>query len=146
MHENVTIGELIINGDVWKSLAPDLQEIIKSAAHETFFRWWARWQKQNADALKEFLEKHKVQVLKTPDDILYDFLKAWDRIAAREAEKDPFFRKVLESQKAYAGLVVPAKRFMFPNYDFAANYYWPVKKAAAAPAAPAAKPAAPAKK
>src|SRR3989304_5232086 len=32
MHENVTIGELLINGDVWKGLAPDLQEIIKSAA------------------------------------------------------------------------------------------------------------------
>jgi len=31
---------------------------------------------------------------------------------------------------------------MFPPYEFAANYYWPVKKAAAAPAAaPAAKPA-----
>ena len=147
MHENVTVGELIINGDVWAKLAPDLQEIIKAAAHETFFRWWARWQKQNAEALKELQEKHKVQVLKTPDEILYAFLKAWDRIAAREAEKDPFFRKVLESQKAYARLVVPAKRFLFPNYDFAANYYWPIKPAAAAaPAAPAAKPAAPAKK
>ncbi|MBI1962900.1 MAG: TRAP transporter substrate-binding protein [Candidatus Rokubacteria bacterium] len=147
MHENVTIGELIINGDVWAKLAPDLQEIIKAAAHETFFRWWARWQKQNAEALKELQEKHKVQILKTPDEILYAFLKAWDKIAAREAEKDPFFKKVLESQRAYARLVVPAKRFAFPNYDFAANYYWPVKPAAAAaPAAPAAKPAAPAKK
>ncbi|MBI2016130.1 MAG: TRAP transporter substrate-binding protein, partial [Candidatus Rokubacteria bacterium] len=147
MHENVTIGELIINGDVWAKLAPDLQEIIKAAAHETFFRWWARWQKQNAEALKELQEKHKVQILKTPDEILYAFLKAWDKIAAREAEKDPFFKKVLESQRAYARLVVPAKRFAFPNYDFAANYYWPMKPAAAAaPAAPAAKPAAPAKK
>jgi len=41
---------------------------------------------------------------------------------------------------------------MFPAYDFAANHYWPEKKAAAAvPAEPAAakpadKPAAPAKK
>jgi hypothetical protein len=69
-------------------------------------------------------------------------------MAAREAEKDPFFKKVYESQRAYASVVVPAKRFMFPPYDFAANYYWPEKKTAAAPAAapaggakPAAKPA-----
>jgi TRAP-type mannitol/chloroaromatic compound transport system substrate-binding protein len=145
MHENVTIGELIINGDVWKGLAPDLQEIIKSAATEVYFRWWMRWQRQNADAMKEFQEKHKVQVLKTPDDILIAFLKAWDKIAEREAQKNPFFKKVLESQRQYAAKVVPAKRFMFPEYNFAANYYWPVKKAA--PAAPApAKPAAPAKK
>jgi TRAP-type mannitol/chloroaromatic compound transport system substrate-binding protein len=140
MHESVTTGELLINGDVWRKLPPDLQEIVKSAATETFVRWWARWQKQNAHAIKELQEKHKVQILKTPADILIEFLKAWDRIAAREAAKDAFFKKVLESQRQYAALVVPAKRFMFPPYEFAANYYWPVK-----PAAPA-RPAAPAKK
>jgi len=128
MHENVTVGEMIINGDVWKGLAPDLQEIIKSAALETLIRSWARWQRQNADAIKELQEKHKVQILKTPDDILYAFLKAWDKIAAQEAEKDPFFKKTLDSQRSYASFVVPAKRFMFPTYDFAANHYWPVKK------------------
>ncbi|MCK6453371.1 MAG: TRAP transporter substrate-binding protein [Alphaproteobacteria bacterium] len=127
MHENVTIGELLINGDIWKSLSPGYQEIIKSAANESFLIWWGKWQRQNADALKELQEKHKVQVLKTPDDILYEFLKTWDKLAAEEAAKNPFFKKVLESQKAYAAMVVPAKRFMFPAYDFAANYYWPPK-------------------
>jgi len=37
---------------------------------------------------------------------------------------------VLDSQRAYAGKVVPAKRFLFPPYSFAANYYWPEKKSA----------------
>ena len=43
-------------------------------------------------------------------------------------------KKVLESQRAYAAKVVPAKRFMFPPYSFAANYYFPedVRKGAAA--------------
>jgi TRAP-type mannitol/chloroaromatic compound transport system substrate-binding protein len=145
VHEQVTLGEVVFNGDVWRKLSPDLQEIVKAAAMDTLFRWWALWQKQNADALVELQEKHKVQILRTPDDILIDFLKAWDRIAAREAQKDPFFKKVLDSQREYAGKVVPAKRFMFPNYNFSANYYWPEKKAgaapASAPAAPAAKPA-----
>jgi TRAP-type mannitol/chloroaromatic compound transport system substrate-binding protein len=146
MHETVTSSELLINGDVWKSLAPDLQEIVKSAAMETYIRWWARWQKQNADAIEELRTKHKVQILKTPDEILIEFLKTWDKIAKREAEKDPFFKKVLDSQRQYAGLVVPAKRFMFAPYSFAANYYWPVKAAAAPAAAAPAKPAAPAAK
>jgi TRAP-type mannitol/chloroaromatic compound transport system substrate-binding protein len=136
MHEPVTVGEILINGDIWKSLSPQHQEIIRSATTESLILWYAKWQRQNADALKEFVEKHKVQVLKTPPDILVEFLKTWDRIAAREAEKDPFFKKVLESQRQYAGVVVPAKRFLFPPYDFAANHYWPVKKVAA----PAAKP------
>jgi hypothetical protein len=35
---------------------------------------------------------------------------------------------VLDSQKAYASLVVPYKRFYFPPYSFMANYYFPEKK------------------
>src|SRR5436189_2501987 len=125
MHENVTIGEVVMNMDVWKGLSPTHQEIIKSAANESFIVWWAKWQRQNADAIKELQEKHGVRILRTPPDILTEFLKTWDIIAAEESKKNPFFKKVLESQRSYAALVVPAKRFMFPPYSFAANYYWP---------------------
>ena len=128
MHENVTIGEIIFNGDSWKRLSPHLQEAVRSAATETFFRWWMRWQKQNATALRELQDKHGVRVVETPEEILVEFLKTWDRIAKREAERDPFFRKVWQSRRDYAGLVVPAKRFMFPEYSFAANHYWPPKQ------------------
>ena len=37
---------------------------------------------------------------------------------------------MFESQRAYAAKVVPAKRFMFPPYSFAANYYFPESKPA----------------
>jgi len=130
MHENVTIGEVVFNMDVWKGLKPEQQEIIKSAAAETFVVWWAKWQKQNAEALVELQTKHGVRVLRTPPEILVEFLKTWDKIAAEEEAKNPFFKKVHESQKAYASVVVPAKRFYFPPYSFAANYYWPEKAAA----------------
>jgi TRAP-type mannitol/chloroaromatic compound transport system substrate-binding protein len=133
MHENVTIGEVIFNGDVWKALSPTHQEIIKSASNETFLIWWAKWQRQNADAIRELQQKHGVQILRTPPDILIEFLKTWDKIAAEEAQKSPFFKKTHDSQRAYASVVVPAKRFYFPPYSFAANYYWP--EAGAKPAA-----------
>jgi len=125
MHENVTIGEVVFNGDVWKTLTPTQQEQIKSAANETFIIWWAKWQKQNAEALVELQQKHGVRVLRTPPEILREFLKTWDTIAAEEEKKNPFFKKVHDSQRAYAAVVVPAKRFYFPPYSFAANYYWP---------------------
>ena len=58
-------------------------------------------------------------------------------MADEESAKNPFFKKVLDSQREYASKVVPAKRFMFPPYSFAANYYLPEdKKPAAAKAAP----------
>ena len=71
-----------------------------------------------------------MRVLRTPPDILVEFLKTWDKIAAEEEAKSPFFKKVHQSQRAYAEVVVPAKRFYFPPYSFAANYYWPEKAAA----------------
>jgi TRAP-type mannitol/chloroaromatic compound transport system substrate-binding protein len=125
MHENVTIGEVVFNMDVWKGLSQTHREIIQSASNETFLIWWAKWQRQNADAMKEMQEKHGVKILRTPPEILIEFLKTWDKIAAEESAKSPFFKKTLESQRVYASLVVPAKRFMFPPYSFAANYYFP---------------------
>jgi TRAP-type mannitol/chloroaromatic compound transport system substrate-binding protein len=139
MHENVTIGEVVFNMDVWKSLSAQQQDIIKTAADATFVIWWAKWQRQNADAIRILQEKHGVHILRTPPDILVEFLKTWDKIAAEQSAKDPFFKKVLESQRAYAALVVPAKRFMFPPYSFAANYYWPERGAKPAAKAPASK-------
>jgi TRAP-type mannitol/chloroaromatic compound transport system substrate-binding protein len=139
MHESTSTGELIINGDVWASFTPQQQEIVRSVMNESFARWWPRWQKGQADAMKELQEKHGVRILRTPPDILTAFLKAWDEVAAEESAKNPFFKKVLDSQRAYASVVVPAKRFLFPPYSFAANYYWPEKSAGDAKKATAAK-------
>ena len=128
-HETTTIGELMINSEVWASLPPQQQEAIRSATTETFLRWGAKWQLQNADAIDEMRTKHGTQILRTQPEILIAFYKAWEEIAKEESAKNPFFKKVLDSQHAYAAKVVPAKRFMFPPYSFVANYYWPEKAA-----------------
>ena len=130
MHESNSMLEMIINTDVWKTFSPQQQEAWRSAQMETFVRWGVRWQKQNADAIDEMRTKHGTQMLRTPPAILLEFLKTWDKIAAEESAKSPFFKKVLDSQREYAAKVVPAKRFMFPPYSFAANYYFPEKPAA----------------
>ena len=127
MHESASIGELIINTEVWASLPPAQQEIIRSAVNDTFVRWSASWQKQNADAIEEMQAKHGVKILSTPPEINIAFLKAWDEVAAAESAKSPFFKRVYDSQKAYASKVVPAKRFMFPPYTLQADHYFPPK-------------------
>ena len=53
---------------------------------------------------------------------MIEFFKTWDIIAKEENEKNPFFKRVYKSQKAYAAKVIPARRFMFPPYSFGANY------------------------
>ncbi|GBD41940.1 Monocarboxylate 2-oxoacid-binding periplasmic protein [bacterium HR39] len=125
MHETVTIADVLVNGDVWESLTEEQRQIFESAATETWLRWWIRWQKDNAAALKELREKYGVIIKRTPEDVLKAFLKAWDDLAAEHANNNPFFKKVLESKREYASVVVPAKRFYFPPYSFAADIYWP---------------------
>lgn len=45
-----------------------------------------------------------------------------------ESAKNPVFKRAYDSQREYAAKVVPAKRYMFPPYSFAANDYFPEAK------------------
>jgi TRAP-type mannitol/chloroaromatic compound transport system substrate-binding protein len=127
MHEPATVLELIFNADVWKKLPEDLHEIIKSAAMDATLQSQLISNKVNAEALVELRDKHGVHIERTPKDILLKTLEAWDQIAKEESAKNPFFKKVYESQRAYAAKVVPARRSVYPSYNFGADYYWPEK-------------------
>jgi TRAP-type mannitol/chloroaromatic compound transport system substrate-binding protein len=123
MHEPVTGGQLMFNAEVWKTLAPDLQEIIRVASvYATTMRNFA-FNRETAGACQELI-KEGVQIHRTPDDILINFLNEWEKIQAEYTAKNPFYKKVIESQKAYAEVVVPFRLSWFPPYDFAGNYYW----------------------
>lgn len=128
MHEAATVVELIINGDVWKKLPPDLQQVVTSAAMETTLHSQIIANKLNADALVELREKHGVKIERTPPDILQKTMAAWDQIAKEESAKNPFFKKVYDSQRAFAAKVVPARRAVHAPYELGAEYYWPEKK------------------
>jgi TRAP-type mannitol/chloroaromatic compound transport system substrate-binding protein len=135
MHENNSIGEFVMNLDVWKSLTAQQQEAVRSAVRDAFQIFNMKWQRQNADAMDEMVKKHGTVILRTPPDILTATLKAWDEVAKEESAKNPVFKRIYDSQREYAAKVVPAKRYMFPPYSFAANYYFPETKPGAQPAA-----------
>jgi TRAP-type mannitol/chloroaromatic compound transport system substrate-binding protein len=128
MHESASVAEIAINKDVWDSLPAQQKEAIKSATSETFLRWWATWQRMNADAIAEFVEKHKVQLLTTPPEVNKAFLRVWDEFAAAESAKNPFFKKVYESQRAYASKVVTSRLVTAPSYNAIAGHYWTQQK------------------
>jgi len=127
-HNPSTLTELLVNGDVWASLSPDVREIMLAAASEATLRSQLTKDRQDADALIELKAKHGVTIHRTPDDVLKKILESWDQIAAEESAKNPFFKKVHESQRSYAAKVVPARRIIVPPYENTANHYWPEKK------------------
>lgn len=121
-HDYVPTWDIIINRKVWEQLAPDLQEIMKDAAVATALRHWVRLYRQNAESLNE-LKKLGVTTVKTPADINAAFLESWKKVAAQFSAKDPFFKKVFESQKNYAALIASYRLTVSPPYEFAAEYY-----------------------
>ncbi len=90
MHENVTVAEVIFNQDIWNKLPDDMQAILRYASISTFILWQSWFIKMNAQGLKDLVEIHGVNVQRTPDDVLYTFLKNWDEIAAEESATNPF--------------------------------------------------------
>jgi TRAP-type mannitol/chloroaromatic compound transport system substrate-binding protein len=90
---------------------------------QTYIDSWARITKENSTALRELRDKHRVNLVRTPDPVHTAVLKAWDRLAERES-KDPFFRKVYESMRAYASTVVPYRKLMWGAVEVARDYYW----------------------
>jgi TRAP-type mannitol/chloroaromatic compound transport system substrate-binding protein len=123
MHEPATVLEIMINGEVWESLTPDLQEIMRSATWEATFRYMVKLNKLNADALEK-LREGGINIHRTPEDILVETLKSWDAIAEKEAAANPYFKTVYESQRSYASKVVPGRETVEAPYSLAADYYW----------------------
>jgi len=107
LHQVTVVGDLTINGDFWKKLPPDVQAIIETAALATNFEHYTLLLHRNGEALKELVEKHKVVLQDTPREYFEEFVKATNRVLDKYAEREPFFKKVLESQRAFARLVVP---------------------------------------
>jgi TRAP-type mannitol/chloroaromatic compound transport system substrate-binding protein len=124
MAEANNVQEMLINKAVWDKLEPAHQEVIRSAVAECLLRSSFYFKRIDAEAYRVLLGKHKIQVRTTPAEILTKTLEIWDKIVAEESAKNPFFKKVVESQRQYAALVVPYRMSIWPPYTSAGNYYW----------------------
>ena len=62
---------------------------------------------RNAQAVIELREKHKVEIRDTPKEFYPEFVRATNVVLDRYAQKEPFFKEVLDSQRNFAKTVVP---------------------------------------
>jgi TRAP-type mannitol/chloroaromatic compound transport system substrate-binding protein len=124
IHQPTGIMDVLINKSKWDPLPADLKAIIEYAAMATQTWWDAAIKLQNAKDLETLVNKHNVKVMQTPNEILAEVIKAWDKVAEKHSKENPFFNKVYQSQKTYAQRIVPYKRLNEPPYDVAADYYW----------------------
>jgi TRAP-type mannitol/chloroaromatic compound transport system substrate-binding protein len=104
-HQSAECFEIIFNKAKYDALPKELQAILKyaSEAASTDMSWKA-WDRYSKD-LETMRTQQGVQVQKTPDSVLEAQLAAWDKVVER-LSADPFFKKVIDSQKAFAKRVV----------------------------------------
>src|SRR5687767_1411375 len=122
MHEPVTVGDFIINKTKWDALPADLKEIVKTSVQASYWNHFVRFQEKTAKACQELLASG-VKIIKTTDELNRRFLSAYDEVSAEWA-KDEFYKKVVDSQKKYSGLIVPYRLSYWPNYNFIAEHYY----------------------
>ena len=111
-HQAMEFFEIIFNKKKWDSIPKDLQAILKygvEAASASNF--WMAMDNYSKD-LQVLMEKHKVKVTRTPKSIFQAQLAAWDVVNKKLQDEDPFFKKVVESQTAWAKRVA---YYMFLN-------------------------------
>ena len=109
LHQAVDFADIVINGAKWKALPPDLQAIVEVAIQATMVDAMAYFPQENAKALNEIKAKG-VTIFDAPPDYGPAWIKASKKVLAQLEAKDAFFKKVLDSQRAFAKIVVPYGR------------------------------------
>ena len=107
LHQQTDVGQIVINGDFWKGLPADLKEIIRVAVMANAMETINASLYDNAVALKELQDKYQVHVEDTPADYYPKFIAQEKKVTEKYAAANPFFKKVLDSQVAFAKQVYP---------------------------------------
>ena len=128
-HQSQEMFEIPMNTKRLNSLSPAHQAILKNAAYaansDNYFKALVRY----SDSLADLMNTHKVNVYQTSDAILAEQLKGWDKVIGEFSAKDPFFKKIVDSQKAYAKKVMKYLLMNQPNYKLAyENEFGPIAK------------------
>jgi TRAP-type mannitol/chloroaromatic compound transport system substrate-binding protein len=106
-HQSAECFEIVFNKTKFDALAPELQAKIRYAAESASADMsWKAMDRYSKDL--EALKAAGVKVHQTPESVLKAQLAAWDKVIEAQSA-DPFFAKVVESQKAWAKRVVGAQ-------------------------------------
>jgi TRAP-type mannitol/chloroaromatic compound transport system substrate-binding protein len=101
-HQSGEQFEILFNKTKLNALPTELKSIIDVAVNAASAEMsWKAIERNSKDYI-ELKTKDKINFYKTPRDILQAQLDAWDKVIAKKSAENPLFKKVLDSQKAYA--------------------------------------------
>jgi len=123
-HQSAEQFEVLFNKGKYDALPPHLKAVLSYAAQACSADMsWKAANRYSQDYVK--LQKdHNVKFYKTPDAILQAQLKIWDEMIAKRSAENPLFKKVLDSQRAFAERVGRWHGDVSVNYRMAYNHYF----------------------
>ena len=85
---------------------------------------------QNSQDLAAMQATQGVQVYTTPPAVLEAQLQAWDAVVAARSKDDPFFQRVIASQRQWASRVTALQHTVVVSNERAYQHYFPTADSA----------------
>ena len=130
-HQSGEQFEILFNKGKYDALPAELKAIIDYAVQAASADMsWKAIQRNSQDYI-ELKTKDKVNFYKTPDTILRAQLAAWDKVTEAKSAENPQFKKVMDSQRAFAQRAGQWQNDYMVDFKMAWNHYFraPAKKA-----------------
>ena len=123
-HQSGEQFEILFNKGKYNALPAELKAIIDYGVQAASADMsWKAIDRNSKDYI-ELKTKDKVNFYKTPDAILKAQLDAWDKVIAKKAGENPLFKKVLDSQKEFAGRAGQWQNDYMVDFKMAYNRYF----------------------
>jgi len=123
-HQAAEFFEIIFNKTKFDALDKEHQAILRYAAEAASSANFWRGEDQYSKDLLWLRDKAGVKIYRTPTSVMKAQLDAWDKILP-DLEKDPFFAKVVKSQKEFAHRVAYYDILNSCDYKLAFDHYFP---------------------
>lgn len=100
-HQDCESFEIIFNRRKFDALPDELKAILKYASEAASSDMYWKAMRRYPDDLEKMRNEEGLQTYITPDAVLEAQLQAWDVVIERESEANAFFKKVIDSQRAF---------------------------------------------
>ena len=129
-HQSGEQFEILFNKAKLNALPAELKSIIDYAVQAASADMsWKAADRNSKDYIE--LKKAGIKFWKTPNTLLQAQLASWDKIMAKKGGENPLFKKVLDSQRAYAERTTQWWNDYTVDFKMAANHYFGKKAAKA---------------
>ena len=130
-HQSGEQFEILFNKKKFDSLPADIKSILALATEAASADMsWKAVDRYSTDYI-ELQTKQGVKFYKTPDSVLQKQLQVWEEVAAKKSAENPMFKKIYESQRAFAQRAVRWQQDTMVTSRMAYNHFFAAKGAPA---------------